>query len=460
MFEKLVDSFSKIVKNLSGKGKISKEEIEQTIREIRIALLDADVHLNVVRDITIKIKEEVQKLETNEIFTPSQLIIRTTRDKILEILGKEATKLEINQKPSIILMVGLQGSGKTTTTAKLAHYFKEQGYNPLVVAADFNRPAAIDQLVYLCQSNSLPVTWDKNSNSISIVEKSIQEAKEKGYNPIIVDTAGRIHADQEVFEEIKKIKQKFYVEHTILVIDSMIGQEGVNVATKFDENVNLSGFIVTKMDGDTRGGIALSIRYITQKPLYFIGTGEKITDLEIFHPDRIVSRILGMGDILTFIEKIEKQIEDEQLEKVEKYLEGEFTFEDYLSYLKMIKRMGDFKSILSMLPLKLFGIDPVAFRDVEVDPKAIDKIEAIINSMTKEERKKPDIINSSRKARIARGSGTSIKEVNNLIKHFREMRKVLKKMGGIVKKENIPDLNMPFKPSNIKDIINMFGNKS
>ncbi|MCS6955397.1 MAG: signal recognition particle protein [Candidatus Calescibacterium sp.] len=459
MFEKLVDSFSKIVKNLSGKGKISKEEVEQTIREIRIALLEADVHLNVVRDLTLKIKDEVEKLESSEIFTPSQLIIRSTRDKIMEILGGQSTKLEINNKPSIILMVGLQGSGKTTTTAKLAHHFKEQGYNPLVVAADFNRPAAIDQLVYISQTNSIPVTFDKNSNSISIIERALQEAKEKGYNPIIVDTAGRIHADQEVFDEIKKIKTKFDTEHTILIIDSMIGQEGVNVARKFDENVNLSGFIITKMDGDTRGGIALSIRYITGKPLYFMGVGEKITDLEIFHPDRIVSRILGMGDILTFIEKIEKQIEDEQLERVEKYLEGDFTFEDYLSYLKMIKKMGDFKSILSMLPLKMFGIDPIALRNVEVDPKTIDKIEAIINSMTKDERKKPDMINSSRKARIARGSGTSIKEVNNLIKHFREMRKVLKKMGGIVKKENIPELNTPVKTSNIKDIMNMFSNK-
>ncbi|MCS7164672.1 MAG: signal recognition particle protein [Candidatus Calescibacterium sp.] len=459
MFEKLVDSFSKIVKNLSGKGKISPEEIDQTIREIRIALLEADVHLSVVRDLTTNIKEEVKKLETSEIFTPSQLIIRSTRDKIIEILGGQATKLEINNKPSLILMVGLQGSGKTTTTAKLAHYFREQGYNPAVVAADFNRPAAIDQLVYISQNNSIPVIFDKNSNSISIIQKAIEESKEKGYNPIIVDTAGRIHVDQEVFEEIKKIKAKFDVEHTILVIDSMIGQEGVSVAQKFDENINLSGFIVTKMDGDAKGGIALSIRYLTGKPLYFLGTGEKITDLEVFHPDRIVSRILGMGDILTFIEKIEKQIEDEQLERVEKYLEGDFTFEDYLSYLKMIKRMGDFKSLLSMLPLKMFGIDPMAFRNVEIDPKSIDRIEAIINSMTKEERRKPDIINSSRKARIARGSGTSIKEVNNLIKHFREMRKVLKKMGGIVKKENIPELNLPFNPSSVRDIISMFGKK-
>lgn len=459
MFEKLVDSFSKIVKNLSGKGKISPEEIDQTIREIRIALLEADVHLSVVRDLTTNIKEEVKKLETSEIFTPSQLIIRSTRDKIIEILGGQATKLEINNKPSLILMVGLQGSGKTTTTAKLAHYFREQGYNPAVVAADFNRPAAIDQLVYISQNNSIPVIFDKNSNSISIIQKAIEESKEKGYNPIIVDTAGRIHIDQEVFEEIKKIKAKFDVEHTILVIDSMIGQEGVSVAQKFDENINLSGFIVTKMDGDAKGGIALSIRYLTGKPLYFLGTGEKITDLEVFHPDRIVSRILGMGDILTFIEKIEKQIEDEQLERVEKYLEGDFTFEDYLSYLKMIKRMGDFKSLLSMLPLKMFGIDPMAFRNVEIDPKSIDRIEAIINSMTKEERRKPDIINSSRKARIARGSGTSIKEVNNLIKHFREMRKVLKKMGGIVKKENIPELNLPFNPSSVRDIISMFGKK-
>ncbi len=459
MFEKLVDSFSKIVKGLSGKGKISKEEIEQTIREIRIALLEADVHLNVVRDLTLKIKEDVEKLESSEFFTPSQLIIRSTRDKILEILGGEATKLEINKNPSIILMVGLQGSGKTTTTAKLAYYFKEQGYNPVVVAADFNRPAAIDQLVHISTTNSIPVVFDKNSNSMNIVKKAVEEAKEKGYNPIIVDTAGRIHVDQEVLDEIKKLKEKFDVEHTILVIDAMIGQEGVSVAQKFDESINLSGFIVTKMDGDTRGGVALSIRYITGKPLYFIGVGEKITDLEVFHPDRVVSRILGMGDILTFIEKIEKQIEEDQLQKVEKYLEGEFTFVDYLSYLRMIKKMGDFKSILSMLPLKMFGIDPIALRDVQVDPKTIDKIEAIINSMTKEERTKPDIINSSRKARIARGSGTSIREVNNLIKHFREMRKVLKKMGGIVKKENIPELNMPFKPTNIKDIMSMFGNK-
>lgn len=459
MFEKLVDSFSKIVKGLSGKGKISKEEIEQTIREIRIALLEADVHLNVVRDLTLKIKEDVEKLESSEFFTPSQLIIRSTRDKILEILGGEATRLEINKNPSIILMVGLQGSGKTTTTAKLSNYFKEQGYNPVVVAADFNRPAAIDQLVHISTINSIPLVSDKNSNSINIVKKAIEEAKEKGYNPIIVDTAGRVHVDQEVLDEIKKLKEKFDVEHTILVIDAMIGQEGVSVAQKFDESINLSGFIVTKMDGDTRGGVALSIRYITGKPLYFIGVGEKITELEVFHPDRVVSRILGMGDILTFIEKIEKQIEEDQLEKVEKYLEGEFTFEDYLSYLKMIKRMGDFKSILSMLPLKMFGIDPIALRDVQVDPKTIDKIEAIINSMTKEERTKPDIINSSRKARIARGSGTSIREVNNLIKHFREMRKVLKKMGGIVKKENIPELNTPFKPTNIKDIMSMFGNK-
>lgn len=459
MFEKLVDSFGKIVKGLAGKGKISKEEIDQTLRDIRIALLEADVHLNVVRDLTLKIKEEIQNMSSDDIFTPSQSIIRLTRDKIIEILGGEAKNLEINEKPSVILMVGLQGSGKTTTTAKLAYYFKEQGYNPVVVAADFNRPAAIDQLVYISENNSIPVVYDKNSNSLSVIQTAIKEAKEKGYNPVIVDTAGRIHVDQEVLDEIRKIKEKFKPEHTILVIDSMIGQEGVNVAKAFDENVNLTGFIVTKMDGDAKGGIALSIRYLTGKPLYFIGVGEKINDLEIFHPDRVVSRILGMGDILTFIEKMEKQIEEEQLEKVEKYLEGDFSFEDYLSYLKMIKKMGDFKSLLSMLPLKMFGIDPVALRDAEIDPKAIDRIEAMINSMTKEERRKPDIINSSRKARIARGSGTSIREVNNLIKHYREMRKVLKKMGTIVKKENIPDLNLPVKPSNIKDVLNLFGKK-
>ncbi|MFN4219834.1 MAG: signal recognition particle receptor subunit alpha, partial [bacterium] len=312
MFEKLVDSFGKIVKGLAGKGKISKEEIDQTLRDIRIALLEADVHLNVVRDLTLKIKEEIQKISPDDIFTPSQSIIRLTRDKIIEILGGESKKLEINEKPSVILMVGLQGSGKTTTTAKLAYYFKELGYNPVVVAADFNRPAAIDQLVYISQNNSIPVVYDKNSNSISIIETAIKEAKEKGYNPVIVDTAGRIHVDQEVLDEIKKIKEKFKPEHTILVIDSMIGQEGVNVAKAFDENVNLTGFIVTKMDGDTKGGIALSIRYLTGKPLYFIGVGEKIGDLEVFHPDRVVSRILGMGDILTFIEKMEKQIEEEQ----------------------------------------------------------------------------------------------------------------------------------------------------
>jgi len=436
MFEKLVDNFSKIVKNLSGKGKISKEEIESTIRDIRIALLEADVHLNVVRELTNKIREEVEKLEQNEFFTPSQLIIRLTRDKILEILG-EAETLKINNNPSIILMVGLQGSGKTTTTAKLAYFLKEQGYNPLVVAADFNRPAAIDQLAYICENNSINIVYDKNSNPFRIIENSIKEAKEKNLNPIIVDTAGRIHVDSEVLEEIKKIKQKFPVENTILVIDSMIGQEGVNVAQKFDKEVNLDGYIITKMDGDARGGIALSIRYLTGKPLYFIGVGEKITDLEIFYPDRIISRILGMGDILTFIEKVEKQIEQDQLQKVEKYLEGEFTFDDYLYYLNTIKKMGDFKSVISMLPLKLFGIDPAVLKEVNVDPKAIDKIEAIIKSMTKEERKKPDIINSSRKARIARGSGTSIKEVNNLIKNYREMRKVLKKMGGVIKKEDI-----------------------
>jgi len=458
MFEKLVDSFSKIVKNLSGKGKISKEEIDQTIRDIRLALLEADVHLDVVRELTFLIKREMEDKENVEYFTPSQLIIRATRDKIIEVLGGQASNFEILKNPSIVLLVGLQGSGKTTTAAKLAYYLKSLGYNPLLVAADFNRPAAIDQLVYLAEQNNLRIIYDHNSNSINVISKALQVGKDEGLNPIIVDTAGRVHINEEVINEIKDIKNKFneYIEHTLLVVDSMVGQEGVNIAKQFDEKVNLTGFIVTKLDGDARGGVALSIRYVTKKPLYFIGVGEKISDLEIFHPDRVVSRILGMGDILTFIEKIEKQIEEDELQKVEKYLQGEFTFNDYLSYLRLIKRMGDFKSILSMLPLSMFGINPAALREINVDPKQIDKIEAIINSMTKEERRNPDILNSSRKARIARGSGTSIKEVNLILKHFREMRKVLKKMGNIVKKENIPELNAPVNTSNIKDIMNLF----
>lgn len=433
MFEDLMKRFSSIFEELGKKKKLTKKEVEETLREIRRALLEADVNLKVVKAIISSLKEELIGQASEEMLTPSQTIIKLTRDKLVEIMGGEAKPFTISKTPSLAFLVGLQGSGKTTTAAKLAYWWHKNGRRPILVAADFRRPAAIDQLRKLAERISVPFVV--GNDSFDSVRRGLEKAKEEGHDLVIVDTAGRVHIDEEMMDEIKALGDRFRdsLEHVLLVLDAMTGQEAVNTAKAFDEVIPLTGFILTKLDGDARGGAALSITYVLGKPIYFIGVGERVEALEVFHPDRIVSRILGMGDVLTFIEKVTEQVKEEELKDVERYLKGRFTMNDYLKHLKMLRRMGGIRDILGMLPLKLFGIDPSMLEHAKFDERQLKRIEAIINSMTPLEREDPDIIDGSRKARIARGSGTSIRDVNKVLKHYREIRKMLKKLGGLTK---------------------------
>ncbi len=429
MFEDLIKGFQEIFEGLARKRKLSKKDIEETLRQIRRSLLEADVNLKVVKALISNLKSELIEQRPDELLTPAQTIVRITRDKLIEILGGEAKPFVVPDPPGIALLVGIQGSGKTTTAVKLAYWWHKQGRRPLLVGADFFRPAAVKQLQTLAERVSLPVVV--GNDPVDSISKGLQVAKTEGYDLLVVDTTGRMHVDQQMMDELRQIKDKFrqYIRHVLLVVDAMVGQEAVSTCQAFDEYLGLTGFILTKLDGDTRGGAALSITYITGKPIYFIGIGEKVDQFDRFYPDRIVSRILGMGDILSLIERVSEQVDEEDVKRVESYLRGRFTLEDYLRQLQQIRKLGDLRGLLGMLPLRAFGIDPRMLENVKIDERELKKIEAIINSMTKKERMYPEIINSSRKARIARGSGTTIRDVNKVLKHYKEMKRSLKKLG-------------------------------
>ncbi len=427
MFETLSNKLESIFKRLKGKGLLKEEDVELALKEIRLALLEADVNFKVVKDFVQKIKEKAIGKEVLESLTPGQQVVKIVNEELCELLGKTNSRIQLSPNPPTVLMlVGLHGSGKTTTAAKLAKNFKKEGRRPLLVAADLQRPAAIDQLVTLGSQINVPVYSSKEiKDPVSLCEESIKKARLDARDVVIFDTAGRLHIDESLMTELRKIKEKVFPREVILVADAMTGQDAVNIARNFDEQVGIDGIILTKMDGDARGGAALSMRAITGKPIKFIGVGEKIDMLESFYPERISSRILGMGDVLSLIEKAQKSFDEKEAEKLQKAIIDEsFTFDDLREHLKKLRGMGPLENILSMIP----GFNKM--KNLEVDEKELVKVEAIINSMTKKERKNHNIIDGSRRKRIATGSGTTVADVNRVIKQYIEIKKMLKMFKG------------------------------
>lgn len=432
MFENLSDRLQSLMSNLRSKGKLSESDIDQAMREIRLALLEADVNYKVVKDFVKKVKERALGADVMKSLTPGQMVVKIVNEELIALMSDENQALKTSPKPpTVIMMVGLQGAGKTTQTGKLALHLKKKGKKPLLVAGDIYRPAAIDQLKVVGKQVDVPVFSLGKISPVEISKKAIEEAKKNFNDVVIIDTAGRLHIDDELMEELNSIKKAVDVTETILVVDSMTGQDAVKVAETFNEKLDITGILMTKLDGDSRGGAALSIRAVTQKPIKFIGVGEKMEDLEQFHPDRLVSRILGMGDVLSLIEKAESAFDKEKAQELEQKLrEQSYDFNDFLDNIEQMKNLGPLEDIIKMLP----GVDNKALKGMNFDPKAMDRIEAIIKSMTKSEREKPSLINNSRKKRIANGSGTTIGDVNKLLKQFDETKKMMKKMGGMNKK--------------------------
>ncbi|WP_184619750.1 signal recognition particle protein [Thermosipho japonicus] len=427
MFEGLQEKLSKAFKTLSGKGKITEKNIKEAIKMVKLSLLEADVNYKVVKEFIAEVTEKATGEEVLKSLTPDQMFIKILRDELIRVMG-EKSQLSLVHSPSYIMMVGLQGSGKTTSAAKLANLLKKKGKKPFLVAADTYRPAAIDQLITLGKKIDVPVFCGDRKNPVKIVREAIKEVKDSGYNVVIFDTAGRLHIDDEMMNELEEIKDILNPDEILMVVDAMAGQDAVNSAKIFNERLDVTGYVVTKMDGDARGGVILSIRYITNKPIKFIGVGEKIEDLEEFHPERIASRILGLGDVLSLIEKAEQELDKDKMQRLgKKMLNAEFTLEDFQEQLKEIKKLGSLSKIVEMLP----GSPKV---DINQSEKELKVIEAIINSMTPEERRNPKILNASRKKRIAKGSGTSVQEVNKLLKNYEEMKKMMK----IFKKGKLP----------------------
>jgi len=427
MFESLTEKLESIFKRLKGKGLLKEEDVELALKEIRLALLEADVNFKVVKDFIQKIKEKAIGKEILESLTPGQQVIKIVNEELCELLGKTNSKIQLSPNPpTIIMMVGLHGSGKTTTSAKLARLFKKEGRRPLLVAADLQRPAAIDQLIILGSQIDVPVYHSKEANNpINLCNESLKKAKIDARDIVILDTAGRLHIDDSLMTELKKIKENVSPKEVMLVVDAMTGQDSVNIAKNFEEQIGIDGIILTKMDGDARGGAALSMRAITGKPIKFIGVGEKIEMLESFYPERIASRILGMGDVLSFIEKAQKSFDQKEAEKLQKAIIDEsFTFDDLKSQLKKVRNMGPIENILGMI----HGFNKI--KNLDIDEREFVKVEAIINSMTKKEKKDHNIINGSRRRRIATGSGTTVADVNRVIKQYVELKKMLKMFKG------------------------------
>lgn len=429
MFESLSEKLSAVFKNLRRKGKLSAKDIALTLREIRLALLEADVNFKVVKEFTQRIKERAEGKEVLESLTPAQQVVKIVHEELIAILGKAASHLErAAQEPTVVMLVGLQGSGKTTTVAKLAKYLSSNGHKPLMVAADIYRPAAIHQLKVLGESLKLPV-FDLGSEAdpVDVVKASLSRAKSADYDTIILDTAGRLTCDAEMMAELSRMKEKISPTEILLILDAMTGQDAVNTAEAFNRELSITGVILTKLDGDARGGAALSIKMVTGCPIKFVGIGEKIDALEPFYPDRMAGRILGMGDVLTLIEKAERQVDEAKAKELErKFLSQQFSLEDFLEQIQQIKLMGPLDQMISMIP----GMGNI----VKLPPgwsgeREMAKVEAIISSMTKEERQHPEIIKGSRKKRIAAGSGTQVNEINRLLNQFQQVKSVMKDIG-------------------------------
>jgi signal recognition particle subunit SRP54 len=425
MFESLTDRFEGIFTRLRGKGRLSEEDVEEVLREIRLALLEADVNFRAVRNLLDRIRERATGAELSKSLSPAQQVIKIVNEELVTTLGGENLRITYAPKPpTVVLLAGLQGSGKTTASAKLARWFKQQGRNPILVGADLQRPAAVEQLRVLGSQASVPV-FSEPSDPVTVAKKGVEEAVRVGRDVVIVDTAGRLTIDQELMEEVRRISEATSPHYTFLVIDAMIGQAAVETAEAFHQTLELDGVILSKLDGDARGGAALSVKEVVGKPIAFASVGEKLTDFEPFHPDRMASRILGMGDVLTLIEKAEREYDQDAAERAAQALqEGKFTLEDFLEQMQQLKKMGPLSGLIGMLP----GV-PKELRNAQIDDRELGRVEAIIRSMTPKERQDPDLINGSRRQRIAMGSGTTTSEVNLLLKQFKEAQKMMNQMG-------------------------------
>ena len=424
MFETLSDRLQNVIKNIKGYGKITEENIDSMVREVRLALLEADVNYKVVKEFTSAVREKALGEEVKKSLTPGEMFVGIIRDSLVELLGGVNTPLNLNGNPACLMLVGLQGSGKTTTIGKLANLLrKKHNKKPLLVACDIYRPAAIEQLKQIGKELNIPVYSEDSKDAVSIAKDGVCYAKENGYDYVLIDTAGRLHIDDNLMEELQNIKQEVKPEETLLVIDSMMGQDAINVITGFNSKIDLTGVILTKLDGDTRGGVALSVRHLTNVPIKFIGDSEKMDGISYFYPDRMASRILGMGDILSIVDKANEVSDEKEAEKsLKKMQKGKFDLEDFLSQMKQIKKLGPLENLLKLIP----GASKMGLNNVNINPKDLAHIEAIILSMTPYERKHPEILKASRKERIAKGSGRNVMEVNRLLTQFEQSKKMMK----------------------------------
>lgn len=446
-FENLSDKLSGVFKRLRSKGKLSEADVKTAMREVRLALLEADVNYKVAKDFTNAVTEKCIGENVMESLTAAQTVIKIVKEELTALMGSEQARLKISNKlPTVIMMCGLQGSGKTTHSAKLAKYLKGKGHRPLLVACDIYRPAAIEQLKVVGKAVDTPVFELGTEKPEITAKKAVAHARDYGYDFVILDTAGRLHIDIELMDELKRVTNTVEVTDILLVIDSMVGQDAVNIAKAFNDILEIDGVILTKLDGDTRGGAALSVRAVTGKPIMFTGVGEKLDDLDEFHPDRMASRILGMGDVLSLIERVESELDEKKAEEAAKKLqENKFDMNDLLEQFRQIKKMGPLKNVLSMLP----GMDR-QLRDVDIDDRQMLRIEAVITSMTKKERAKPDIINASRRKRIAAGAGVKVEDVNKLLRQYEQMKKMFKQMNTKGGKRNLMrGMRMPGGPKGL-----------
>jgi len=427
MFDTLSDKLQGALDSVKGQGKLTEKDVERAAREIRLALLEADVNYKVVKDFVKKVKDRAMGAEILESLTPAQQFVKIINEELTELMGSTANKLSFSPRPpTVILMVGLQGSGKTTACGKLASMLKSQGKSPAMVAADVYRPAAVDQLKSLGEQLDVPV-YDEGTQAdpVDIAKRGLAWARELGRDVLIVDTAGRLHIDETLMDELVRIRKEVKPHNILLVLDAMTGQDAVNVAQQFQERVNFDGVVLTKLDGDARGGAALSVKAVTGKPVKFASTGEKLDAFEHFHPDRMAGRILGMGDVLSLVEKAEQAVDREKAEELEQRLrKSQFTFDDFLDQMQQVKNMGPLQNLLGMIP----GLPMGKLKDLQVDEKALGRIEAIIQSMTAEERRNPDLITGTRRRRIAEGSGNDVQAVNQLLKQFKQMQKMVKQL--------------------------------
>lgn len=440
-FENLSDKLTGVFKKLRSKGKLTESDVKAAMREVRLALLEADVNYKVAKDFTNTVSEKCIGANVMESLTAPQMVVKIVKEELTALMGSEHTRLKTSNKiPTIIMMCGLQGSGKTTHSAKLAKFLKAQGHRPMLAACDIYRPAAIEQLKVVGKAVDTPVFEMGTEKPEIIAQKAVAYARDYGHDFLILDTAGRLHVDTELMDELKRITQAVEVNNILLVVDSMVGQDAVNIAKAFNDILEIDGIILTKLDGDTRGGAALSVRAVTGKPIMFAGVGEKLDELDEFHPDRMASRILGMGDVLSLIERVESEIDEKKAEEAARKLqENKFDMNDLLDQFQQIKKMGSLKSILSMMP----GMDK-QLRDVDIDDRQMLRVEAIITSMTKKERSKPDILNASRRKRIAVGAGVKVEDVNRLMKQYEQMKKMFKQMNSKgSKRKMFKGMNMP-----------------